>query len=59
MTQTGDYVVPSFLPPGGMPMPHILNNSRDRILRSISVEPDFTGDDNENAGGFVRVNDER
>ena len=60
MTQTGDYDVPSFVPPGEMPMPDILrNNGRDRIPSSVAVEPDFNDDDNENSGGFVRVNDDR
>ena len=61
MTQVGDYDVPSFVPPGEMPMPEILRpNGKEQIPDNIvAVEPDFSDEENENTNGYTRVSDER
>lgn len=62
ITQTGDYDVPSFVPPGEMPMPELLrNHGRDhlhRASRHASMEPNTREESLAARNEFVRVKDE-
>lgn len=63
VTQSGDYEVPSFIPPDEMSIPPALRNSNghDNFHRSnpkIPFTPNFAEDD-EDVPGFVRVTDDR
>ena len=63
ITQTGEYAVPSFIPPDEMPIPEILppdgKANMHRVPHGVAVEPNFADDNSENVHDFVRVNDER
>lgn len=63
ITQTGDYDVPSFVPPEEMPVPEILRpgvrEQSPRGSRPLSNSRDFSRDEIEGENKFVRVTDER
>lgn len=63
ITQTGDYDVPSFVPPDDMPVPEILRpaarEGSSRIHRSMPGSRNFPNDDPEDDRKFIRVTDDR
>ncbi len=59
ITQTGDYDVPSFLPPDEVvPIGGLRPNGKEQPPRTMSVERHFNDEDDEGAD-FIRVRDER
>ena len=63
ITQTGDYEIPSFIPPEDMAVaPMLRNNGQDAFQRAqnkIPFAPNFAEEDSEDMADFVRVTDER
>jgi hypothetical protein len=63
ITQTGEYDVPSFVPPEEMPVPEILRQGvreqSPRGSRPLSNSRDFSREEIEGENKFVRVTDER
>lgn len=63
ITQTGEYDIPSFVPPEELPVPDVLRrNSREgsqRISRSVPASRTFPNDESESEGKFIRVTDDR
>jgi len=62
-SQSGQYDVPSFVPPEELPPPEILRESADKnfpqVANKIRFEPQFAEDETEDFQDLVRVTDER
>ncbi len=63
VSQSGQYDVPSFVPPEELPPPEILSGQMDKnfsqVANKIHFEPQFTEDETEDYQDLVRVTDER
>ncbi len=62
-SQSGQYDVPSFVPPEELPPPEILSRPADKnfsqVANKIRFEPQFAEDETEDYQDLVRVTDER
>jgi uncharacterized LabA/DUF88 family protein len=63
LTQTGEYDVPSFVPPEELPVPDVLRRtsreSSQRISRNVPASRTFPTDESESDEKFIRVTDDR
>jgi len=62
-SQSGQYDVPSFVPPEELPPPEILREQTDKnfsqVANKIRFEPQFAEDETEDYQDLVRITDER
>ena len=63
ISQTGQYDVPSFVPPEEMPPPELMRGQAEKnfspVANKIRFEPPFAEDETEDYSDLVRIRDER
>jgi uncharacterized LabA/DUF88 family protein len=63
ISQSGDYDIPSFIPPEELPAPEILRGERPgnfpRVPPKVPFETNFADEESEDLTDFVRVTDDR